>query len=463
MGDNTDETDKAVILGAGLSGLTAAYHLKRNKFPFRLFEGSSRVGGRILTVRDVNVSSQNGELGAERIEMDHAAVQALAKELNISLAEYSLRESAGWFGGGKMLPAGEWNRESAELARIFQQVQREIYGVSAQILNSQNKDQYPKAVLLDQMSAAELLSRLQTQMKPWMKPFLEQVVRSEWGVEPAQISSLHLVHWMRDSFRPSGRKFYKLKGGASILTQALLDRVSGVVPDRFVRFRHQLIEIKKSENIFILTFRTPTGNLEVKSRKVICTLPPTQLRAVSGWERLFDSPEKVKQYAGRDLGTHAKVLLSFKDRYWTDSSLIGSGAPLYTDLPSTLISEAGDPVKSGLNASHGLLQSQIGGEAGARAGLHSVQQMLKDLSQIDRKASDSYENINYVQNWKTFPWSKGSRPYLKPGQFQTFDISPPENDWLMAGDSQSLAFHGTMNGSVVTALEAADRFIKTRA
>src|SRR5262245_14270821 len=42
---------EVVIIGAGLSGLAAAYELKQAKVPFHILEIAPRVGGRVRTVR----------------------------------------------------------------------------------------------------------------------------------------------------------------------------------------------------------------------------------------------------------------------------------------------------------------------------------------------------------------------------------------------------------------------------
>ncbi len=464
MGDTRDEGDKVLILGAGLAGLSAAYQLKKNQIPFRLFESSARVGGRVWTLKDLNISSEQGELGGERIEPEHQQIQALAQELKVRLLEVEPKESLRWLERGRMAAGKEWRKETQDLIKIFQQVQHEAYGKSAQILNLQNQEQFPKAVLLDRMSAAELLDRLSVQMQPWMKPFLEQLVRAEWGVEPYEISSLHLVHWMRDSFQPFNKKYFKIAGGSSILTQALLDRVGGVIPERFVQFRHQLTEIKTFEGGWSLIFKTPEGETEFKGRRVICTLPPTMLRQVTGWDAIPMAASRRDLMAKQSLGAHGKVLLGFQDRFWGESSVLGTGGSVYTDSVASLLTEGGDVSMSGLNSLHGLLQATVGGKAGESAGLHLVPQILKELDKVASKPV-SYENISYVQNWKLHPWSKGSRSYLKPGQFQTFDVvgmsAQAENSaWHFAGESQSLAWMGTMNGAVQTGAEAAMRFLK---
>src|SRR6185436_10464118 len=42
---------EVIIIGAGLSGLAAAYELKQAKIPFHILEVSPKVGGRVRTVR----------------------------------------------------------------------------------------------------------------------------------------------------------------------------------------------------------------------------------------------------------------------------------------------------------------------------------------------------------------------------------------------------------------------------
>ncbi len=464
MGDTRDEGDKVVILGAGLAGLTAAYHLKKNQYPFRMFEASSRIGGRVWSIKDLTISSRHGELGAERIESDHTQLQNLAQELKVRLVDANPKDSVSWLEKGKTWAGKEWRTEIANLTKLFQQIQTEAYGKSAQILNRQNQDQFPKAVLLDRMSAAELMDRLSVQMQPWMKPFLEQVIRTEWGVEPFEISSLHLVHWMRDSFSAFNKKYWKVAGGSSVLTQALFDRVGGVIPERFVQFRHQLVEVKAFEGGWSLFFKTPEGRTEIKARKVICTLPPTMFRQIEGWEELPMSASRRELMTSQNLGSHGRALLAFQDRFWGENSVIGTGGSIYTDLVASQISEAGDPVPQGLNSLHGVLQATVGGKAGESAGLHLIPQILKDLEKISSKPP-SFENLSYVQNWKNHPWSKGSRAYLKPGQFQNFDIAGQigfeYTAWNFAGEAHSLAYMGTMNGAVQTGIEAANRFLKT--
>lgn len=70
-----------IILGAGLSGLTTAYLLKKKGISAHILEARNRYGGRIFTEYD----EQNTpvEMGATWLSSEHRELLALMKELNV--------------------------------------------------------------------------------------------------------------------------------------------------------------------------------------------------------------------------------------------------------------------------------------------------------------------------------------------------------------------------------------------
>ena len=149
------------------------------------------------------------------------------------------------------------------------------------------------------------------------------------------------------------------------------------------------------------------------------------------------------------------MVLSFKDRFWREDSILAHGGELLTGLNSQNFSEAGEPPSQVLGGLHGLLQVQWGGQAATGVGPHTRNQVLMDLQKVETKAQISPETEETIQNWSLYPWSLGSRSYLKPGQFQLFTASVQRNKrWIFAGDSQNLAGLGTMNGAIQSALDA---------
>ena len=73
------------IVGAGISGLSAAYQLKKLGIDFQIFEASGRSGGRVLTSPDAVIEGASVDFGAEFIDSTHEELISLATELNVEL------------------------------------------------------------------------------------------------------------------------------------------------------------------------------------------------------------------------------------------------------------------------------------------------------------------------------------------------------------------------------------------
>ncbi|KAK4149616.1 hypothetical protein C8A00DRAFT_18727 [Chaetomidium leptoderma] len=72
------------IVGAGVSGLVAGYELKRSGFDVTILEASSRVGGRVITLRDpLFAPGVHAEGGAMRIPSNHFLLHAYIDKFNI--------------------------------------------------------------------------------------------------------------------------------------------------------------------------------------------------------------------------------------------------------------------------------------------------------------------------------------------------------------------------------------------
>jgi monoamine oxidase len=74
----------AIIIGGGVSGLYAAYLLQQSGYKITLVEASSRLGGRVFTVKD-EVSGLTADLGGEFISVRHKETIHLCKLLSLKL------------------------------------------------------------------------------------------------------------------------------------------------------------------------------------------------------------------------------------------------------------------------------------------------------------------------------------------------------------------------------------------
>jgi monoamine oxidase len=124
-----------VILGAGISGLTAAYELGRKGYRVTVLEASHRAGGRNLTLRHGDLIDEIGaprrcefdsdpelffNAGPARIPQHHTALLGYCRELGVALAPFVNDNHSTWvqddgsFGGRRIR-----NRELMTDARGF--------------------------------------------------------------------------------------------------------------------------------------------------------------------------------------------------------------------------------------------------------------------------------------------------------------------------------------------------------
>src|SRR5688500_20260401 len=73
---------RAVIIGAGFSGLAAAHELSKAGYDVTVVEARNRVGGRVISFSDL-VPGKNVEGGGELIGTDHPAWLGYARQFGL--------------------------------------------------------------------------------------------------------------------------------------------------------------------------------------------------------------------------------------------------------------------------------------------------------------------------------------------------------------------------------------------
>jgi monoamine oxidase len=123
---------KVLILGGGISGLTAAYELNRKGYEVQVLEASFRAGGRNMTVRNGDRIDETGfpqvcqfdkdpdlyfNCGPARIPGHHQALLGYCKELEVELEPFINDNRNAWVQddamfGGKPIRAREYMNDS---------------------------------------------------------------------------------------------------------------------------------------------------------------------------------------------------------------------------------------------------------------------------------------------------------------------------------------------------------------
>lgn len=462
-----------VILGAGLSGLTAAYRLQQAGVPWRLYEASPRFGGRVYTRRGFNADGMFCELGGELVDSDHAALRGLARELGLPLQSLAptkagVSRNIYVFGGLTYTDAQLTRALEPFVARVREDLRSIFHGVPRrEIVYSDHFD----SARFDKMTLREYLDSL-TGVDRWVRSSIEMAYVTEMGVEADRQSALNLLLLVGDEVRGDFELFgesdetYRVVGGSGALTDELGRRL-GLSDDGTASYkpRHELIKISDKGSRLALTFSTPGGIVETSASRAVCTIPFGVLRGVEGVFDLDLSPRKKLSIREMGYGNNAKLMMGFSERSWR----LGAGyAPrsnggVFTDLPSQSFWET-SRLQPG---TRGIITNYTGAAAGRARSLSDLRQTLADLETIFPGVRRQFDGSAALMNWTRYAYSRGSYICPAPGDYGRHYGSARETECggrlLFAGEHTSPEGAGYMNGAVDSANLAARALLASAA
>ena len=460
-GDKRNLDEEVIILGGGAAGLAAAYTLKKNKIPYRLFEASARPGGRVYTLERFSEEGMFAELGAEFFDESHVRLFQICKELNLEVQELKAEHPV-FYNEGKVVTDEEYRKRLKPLNKQLARHHVNLFGDHDVTLNQENMNKFEKALYYDNLSAQDFILSLRTDVDEiTLKLFLYQV-RSRFGTEPATLSALQLLYTLNYDgvLNLQGpRPRFRLAQGTGMLTRSLYERAAGVIPDYFVKMESPLDSIVAKDVGFDLTFKTPAGKKTYLAHQVICTLPFSALREVGGIDRMDFSPLKKDLIKSQAYATQSKGILEFSDAIWSKKNT----AAWLGDFSGESFFDSG----RGQTGKGGLLSSVRAGKSGfeinpAKMGADAVQ----DLEKIFPGIQSSLKSNMAFMNWGTRAWQKGSRSFFTPGQFSRFGGVAAQSEYqgkfLFAGEHTSSDFSGTLEGALASGIAAAEAAQKGR-
>lgn len=465
VGDSNRLDQEVMVLGAGISGLCAAYHLKKNRIPYRVFEASDRVGGRVQTMYHANPDDQFAELGAEFFEASHTSMHQLCKDLNLVVQNITYDpkvDRAVYWLNGQVVAEKEFRKNLRPLIAKLAQVKVEAFASFPAEINARSVVMSPGLQELDKQSMADFLGALRGSMDDGTLQCFENLCISEWGVDSKYINLLHFLVKLdleEKVNRTTPPKFYRVEGGMSRVTQILGERVQGVVPGTNLKLGYQLIAIRGKSGGYECTFRTAKGSDTLWARQIICTLPFSILKEVDGIQTLELGLTR-ELIAGASYATHSKVISSFREPLWKKKA---KNFPNFQGVfRGQLLGQSYWDSSRGQAGTRGLLTSQRGGSAGQSTGVAGPQETLQDLRNFYKDAAA--EESALVLNWSQKPYARGSRFNVNPGSYIKYlEAMTEENkqeNFFIGGEHWSFADSGTMNGAIDSGVAAAEKALQ---
>jgi monoamine oxidase len=435
---------KIVIIGAGIAGLNAAYTLKKAGIHAEIYEGNSRFGGRIYTIKDVLAPGLVSHLGGSFINTNHTEMLALAKEFNLELLDLWEDEElleANYFGAQ--------HYTEKQLAEALQPLVARMKIDFDSLDKTVSFENEGGATQLDNTSLAEYLEKIGA--TGWIRHYLEMICVTEFGLDADQQSCLNLLLTLSTQSEEvelfSGHdERYQVKGGAQRITDELVRRLDGQI-----HYSYFLEAIRSKANGFTLTFQGPSA-VDIDADVVIMTIPFSVLRSVD--MKIALPPFKKKAINELGYGTNSKVLAGFNKRIWRDQGYYGD---VLTDESFQCAWDNSALQKGQV----GGITFFPGGQAGVNVSHVGLSAMLSDLEKVFPGIMAEYNGKLAIWNWAKFYLSLGSYSCYKPGQWTSIagaQIKPVGN-LFFAGEHCSMEFYGFMNGGAQTGKQVAKRLI----
>ncbi len=439
---------KIAIIGAGLAGLTAGYYLNKKNLPFTIYEGSSRVGGRVFTIPDFAAPGAVAEMGGQYIDSSHQSILQLCQELELPLLDLRSPSEEGlvvtdYFFNSRRYTNQEVLEEYSSLAPVFEKdmaVFPEVIGYRTQ----QFRD-------MDHMSLEEYLHKAGA--SPFMRQLFKAAFTCEYGRDLAEQSALNMIYLLpprvhQGEFEVWGEsdERYLLDGG----NNKLPEKLAALLGERLV-MEHQLEAVTANGDGFTLSF---SGAKEVKADVVIITIPFSVLREVD--MRLEMPPEKKQAIRELGYGTNSKMALGYNERVWRKQGFAG-------DVFNDYLQNAWEHTQmQNNNQGPGGVTVFLGGEAGRKMTVEQRNGFVAGYDQIYPGSQAVYNERNFLFNWSNNVYVKGSYTCYLPGQWTAFGgaEAEPVGNLYFAGEHCSLDSQGFMDGSVESGKKAAEAILQ---
>lgn len=418
-----NSSSSCVVIGAGLSGLAAAYALKQAGWDVTVVEARDRIGGRVLSYSFPQSPNLVCELGGEWVGASHERIQALCREFKIELQDH--RFAASLMRDGVVKGPTEWSF-SAQSQKAF-----EAFRLKYKSYRQSDKlklDRYDWWTWLQNIGFTDddLLLR-------------DLMDSTDFGESIRHVSAFAAAAEYFES-SPANEMDFKMTGGNSRLVRELAARIG---QDK-IRTSTQVEEIRQRAGR--VTVKAKGGSFNADA--CICTVPSRVLEEIR-----FDPPLPFSQLAAAEQLQYARIVknsLLCSERFWgaEDFSLVSDVTSHYY-FHST----------QRQTGTEGILCSYaIGEKADVLAAQDDTRRLgliTRDLIPLNERAPELARAITSYA-WQRDRYTRGAYALYRPGQW--FTVRPllqrPHGKVLFAGEHLA-DWQGFMEGAIVTGEEAA--------
>lgn len=438
---------RVVVVGAGLSGLSAARKLADAGVSVLVLEARDRVGGRVLSHETAH--GDRVELGAQWLGPTQDRMFQLVKEFGLSTFP-QFNE------GKKVLALGNIVSTYKSSIPTLSMVGAVDLGVAIQRIESLVKD-----VPLDNPLAAEKAAEWDgITVETWKrrnvktqgaKALIDTAVRAIFAAEPSEVSFLFFLHYLRHG--GGLLKMSEIKNGAQETRlaegyQEIAKRLAAKLGDRLI-LNAPVKRIEQDDSGVTLT--TDVGT--VRAGRVILAIPPVLAGRIDYEPALPASRDMLTQRM--PMGSVIKCVAMYNTPFWRTAGY--SGEAIADRGAVKLVFD-----DSSRDGSHGALVGfMMGKDAKHYSGLGMKARRDAAVESFVRMfGPQAGSPIDYIDHdWPAERWSRGCySAVMGPGVLSAHAaaLRAPVGRLHWAGTETAKVWMGYMEGAVEAGERAAD-------
>lgn len=421
---------RVVVIGAGFSGLTAAYELMQAGYDVTVVEARNRVGGRVVSFGDL-VQRKTVEGGGELIGSNHPTWVTYAKRFGLEFLDVTEEEDFEFpiVLGGKRLSADESEALWMELEKVVSSINAD----AARVTDPDRPWTTPDAEALDRrtlrswVQGAAASERCKVAMDAMMTA--DNGVRTEWQ---SYLGNLAMIkgHGLEKYWTDS--EVYRCKGGNQLLAR----RLATAIGDARILLNSAVDAVTVRDRS--VSVRLGNGRV-LEAEDVVVTAPAPV------WNKIaFDPP--LPATLAPQIGINVKCLIAVQNPFWRRAEL----APdLLSDGPINMTWHATD----GQPGAGTVFTTFSGGPDAdtcrAWPAALRVENSLVELAKVYTGIRAAFVRGRFM-DWPSDTWVRGSYSFPAPGQVTTMGpmLWNAQSRLRFAGEHTSYAFMGFMEGAL---------------